>query len=1036
MFARSILLITYAIFSTTTHAQTTASDLVVPEGFTVEKVADSSLTAYPMFMEFDDEGNLFIAESTGKDSSGKEMAETPECQILKLEDTNQDGIFDKRTVFAEKLSLPMGILWHRGSLFVASPPEFLRFDDTDGDGVSDHREALHTGWNVFNTASLHGPFLGPDGRLYLTHGRHGYDITNQEGEHFEGLASRIWRCWPDGSELERFAGGGFDNPVELVFTDAGEMIGTMTYFTDPKHGKRDALLHFVKGGVYPKPHESIKEFVHTGPDLMPVMTEFSRIAPSGLLRYKGNSFGDAYADDLFSAQFNPHRVQRHKLIRDGATFRTEDEDFLTSTNPDFFPTDVLEDADGSLLVSDTGAWYVDACPISRVARPNIKGAIYRIRKTDVPKIDDPWGNKIDWDSASIQQLIQYLADSRIRVQDRAVQRLIAQGKNTIPLLAGTLKNNPNANTRLQALTALRQVVGKGRIQAIIDALQDDALEVRLQTIQALADIQDPEAFKYFNDFLIHGSPAEQREIVTTWAQHPTQLVRGATRPLIDQFEHPLDRLVEHAIIYALIEWKNTKVLYERLTSSNAGENVRRAALIALDQIDGADLNAAHAIPALSSTNPEIRRTGLWVASHHPDWAGEVLAHIEKGLRESTFAPSNGTAQVLHAYINTPECRTLIGDLLNDNESSPKLSEFLLDTIGNTSLDRLPNRWSTGIGKNLNSNDDTLRWRALDLIRERGLDNFDTTLDTIIADNSEPDLFRLTAIAARAPRLEAYTDAQFAYILKQLTRNDAPSLRQSAARLLSATDLGKTRKHNLASDYLPNADALITTSILNLFQGESDEELGTTLIAGLQANDSFADFVNAGQLQAAFEKFPTNIQEKTVALHAQLEQGDAALIERFTRLEPALGTGDVGRGRRIFFGEMAACSTCHAIGEDGGTLGPDMTTIGEVRSGHDLLEAVMFPNSSFVPDFTPYQIETGDDVFLGIIGRESSEGITLRTGVDEQRFIPRAAITSMTASTVSVMPEGLDSGLSDQELLDLITFLQTLDGNGFLEPAKH
>ena len=84
----------------------------------------------------------------------------------------------------------------------------------------------------------------------------------------------------------------------------------------------------------------------------------------------------------------------------------------------------------------------------------------------------------------------------------------------------------------------------------------------------------------------------------------------------------------------------------------------------------------------------------------------------------------------------------------------------------------------------------------------------------------------------------------------------------------------------------------------------------------------------------------------------------------------------------------------------------------------------------------HQIETGDDVFVGVIGRETSEGITLRTGVDEERFISRASITSMTASTISVMPEGLDSGLSDQELLDLITFLQTLDGNGFLEPAQH
>ena len=57
---------------------------------------------------------------------------------------------------------------------------------------------------------------------------------------------------PDGTGLEWLAGGGFDNPIEVVFTPAGETIGTMTYFKDPENGERDALLHFVEGGVYPK----------------------------------------------------------------------------------------------------------------------------------------------------------------------------------------------------------------------------------------------------------------------------------------------------------------------------------------------------------------------------------------------------------------------------------------------------------------------------------------------------------------------------------------------------------------------------------------------------------------------------------------------------------------------------------------------------------------------------------------------------------------------------------------------------------------
>ena len=122
--------------------------------------------------------------------------------------------------------------------------------------------------------------------------------------------------------LECVAGGGFDNPVELIFMFTGETIGTMTYFQDPRDGQRYALMHCVWGGVYPKWFPVVSEFKSTG-DLMAVMTKFGRIAPAGLLRYRSTSFGPQYQENLFISQFNPHGVQRHILHRDGATFRTE-----------------------------------------------------------------------------------------------------------------------------------------------------------------------------------------------------------------------------------------------------------------------------------------------------------------------------------------------------------------------------------------------------------------------------------------------------------------------------------------------------------------------------------------------------------------------------------------------------------------------------------------------------------------------------------------------------------------------------------------
>ena len=178
-----------------------------------------------------------------------------------IKDQNGDGIYDRSHIFATKLTLPAGAVFHRGSLYVATPPDLLRFEDTDGDGVADKREVVVTGWNMSsNAASLHGPIMGPDGYLYLTDGRHGFDITTRDNRKFKGQGSRIWRVRPDGTGLDWLAGGGFDNPVEVIFTAAGETIGTMTYFKDPEAGERDALLHFVEGGVYPKWHAAAAEF--------------------------------------------------------------------------------------------------------------------------------------------------------------------------------------------------------------------------------------------------------------------------------------------------------------------------------------------------------------------------------------------------------------------------------------------------------------------------------------------------------------------------------------------------------------------------------------------------------------------------------------------------------------------------------------------------------------------------------------------------------------------------------------------------------
>jgi glucose/arabinose dehydrogenase len=177
--------------------------LKVPAGYTIEKIVDTKLISFPMFASFDGTGRLFVFESDGSTPTTEEMLKKPSYHVRLLVDTDNDGIFDRSTIFADSLTIPKGGVFYKGSLYVTAAPDFLRITDTDNDGVGDKREVIHTGWKLdHNAAVLGGPFMGPDGWMYLTDARRGFEITNKEGKKFKGNGARIWRCKPDGSGLE------------------------------------------------------------------------------------------------------------------------------------------------------------------------------------------------------------------------------------------------------------------------------------------------------------------------------------------------------------------------------------------------------------------------------------------------------------------------------------------------------------------------------------------------------------------------------------------------------------------------------------------------------------------------------------------------------------------------------------------------------------------------------------------------------------------------------------------------------------------
>jgi putative heme-binding domain-containing protein len=141
-------------------------------------------------------------------------------------------------------------------------------------------------------------------------------------------------------------------------------------------------------------------------------------------------------------------------------------------------------------------------------------------------------------------------------------------------------------------------------------------------------------------------------------------------------------------------------------------------------------------------------------------------------------------------------------------------------------------------------------------------------------------------------------------------------------------------------------------------------------------------------------------------------------------------GDLRRGRVLFEDQKGvACIKCHAAGgAAGGDLGPNLASIGVQYGREHLAESILDP-SKVVRDGYRQEIvvlRTGD-LLAGAVKAEGPEGLVLQTADGEKRSLARSSIRERTASALSLMPEGLQAGLTLEEFADLVEYLASLRG---------
>jgi putative heme-binding domain-containing protein len=928
-------------------------------------------------------------------------------------------VFDRRAVFAEKMMFPEGCLWHDGSLYVAAPPQVWKLTDTDGDGTADRREVWHDGKTLTGCANdLHGPYVGLDGLIYWCKGAFAEQTYERpDGTPFVTKASHIFRHDPRGGFVEPILTGGMDNPVEVAFTRDGDAVLSCTFLQHPAGGKRDGLIHAVYGGVWGKENGVLEGHPRTG-GLMPPMVHLGAAAPCGLTRLESGWGGD---EVLAACSFNLHKVSRHVLRPEGATYATTGDDLISSDDVDFHPTDVIEDADGSLLIVDTGGWYKLCCPTSQLPKPDVAGAIYRLRRADAAAPDDPRGAKLGGKEASTAELVGRLADPRFAVRRRALDEVAKRGGEAVPELARAAKEGTSAEGRRLAVWGLSRIDSSEARAAVRRSIRDAEGVVARSAVRAAGLWRDAAAAGDVRGLLTSDDPHTRRAAAEALGRigsvEAVSDLLAAARGAND------DRFLFHAVTFALIEIAAPEPTRAGLAADGPG--AVRAALFALDQMPGGGLTPEAAVAALGSREPSVRETGAWLLERHPEWDAAVAAYLASRFEKEPF--SKNDAEELRAllvrFASRPAVRDLIAGLLA-NDTSPDRRRLALEAIASSGVKELPRAWAEGViaaiqeGSPAEVSLAVAAAAAPEKVEGDGTELREALREAAASEglDDETRLRALRAVAAGQP----IDDTSFGFLRARLVEG-ATGTRLAAADILAAGAPTVEQLRALTED-LPKLGPMELSRVLPAYAKRNDDATGLRLVQALRESDAAAD-LPPETVKAALAKYGPGVAEAARPIFERSQADESERRARVDSLVPLVAQGDVRRGQAVFRSDKAACTSCHAIGYLGGKVGPDLTNIGKIRTERDLLEAILYPSASFVRSYEPVVVvTTGGQVHAGI-PREEGDGVTLATAADKTVTIPRGEIEEMRPGTVSVMPAGLEKQLTPEQLADLVAFLR-------------
>ena len=325
--------------------------------------------------------------------------------------------------------------------------------------------------------------------------------------------------------------------------------------------------------------------------------------------------------------------------------------------------------------------------------------------------------------------------------------LVDRGQESVSALATLLGTSANVDARTRAVFALYRINTSESIAALREGLKDKDLQVRVAAAKALGLAKDKGSVDQLTQMIQNDEPACRRQAATALGQIGEPSVIPA---LLKASDGVKDRFIEHAIIYSLITMNQPDLVKKGLTDPS--DDVKKAALIALDQMQSRSLKPEQVTSFLASNDSTLERTARWVVSHHPEWAANMITYLQKQLNkpELDVDDKKQLKDILVSYCGDASMQQFMVSQMAGASLEKKL--FMLDAMSACTIKEVPASWIVHLGKELTSNVDVaVKLNVLKFIRLHGITSLNNTLEQVADNNQNPTVLRVNAIGTSLER---------------------------------------------------------------------------------------------------------------------------------------------------------------------------------------------------------------------------------------------------------------------------------------------